>query len=123
VALTFQLQHLVGATLPAGMGWVGMVGMDPAGGAYHAWAPVPLATAQALGPLGQADPALFGGRPGWRYRLCPTYLPPAPGRLGSDLAAIRAARLMRARLTGLELVAWARGLGVWAELAGGDACH
>jgi hypothetical protein len=116
MGLVLPLQTVVRATLPAGRGQVGLVGVSPDGTSCHAWAPVEVAAARAVAPPVGADPALFGGRPGWRYRYCPTYDPPPPGPGGPDQSAVRAARLARARRTGLELVAWLRGLGGWAEL-------
>jgi hypothetical protein len=119
VALAIPLETVVRATLPAGRGRVGLVGFSPDGRACHAWAPVELAAARAVAPPVGADPGLFGGRPGWRYRYCPTYHPPPPGPAGPDQAAVRAARLARARATGRELVAWLRAMGGWAELVEG----
>ncbi|MBI5524482.1 MAG: hypothetical protein HY910_17795 [Desulfarculus sp.] len=117
MALRFAMSDLVRATLPQGQGWVGLVGVEPAGRAYHVLAPVDLDLAWGLMRLGLLDQAReLGGHPGWRYRLCPAYAPPPPRRGRPPAIAFRAARQAQALATGRELLAWAARQGWWASL-------
>lgn len=117
MALIFRLADLVAATLPQGQGWVGLVGVEPGGRAYHVLAPVDLELAQGLGPAALAGQAqALGGRPGWHYRLCRGYPPPPPRSGRPPAAAFRAARQAQALATGGELLAWAGRRGWWASL-------
>lgn len=96
MALTFRLADLVAATLPHGQGWVGLVGVEPQGRAYHVLTPVELELVQGL-----------GGRPGWLYRPCRAYVPPPPRSAWPEPEQFRAARRAQALATGRELLAWA----------------
>jgi len=117
VGLCFALADLLRATLPQGQGWVGLVGVDPEGQAYHVLAPVELELAWGMMRLGLMDQAReLGGRPGWRYRLCRAYAPPPPRRGQPPAEAFRAARRAQALATGRELLAWAGQRGWWASL-------
>lgn len=117
MALRLALSDLVRATLPRGQGWVGLLGVDPAGLAYHVLAPVELEQAWAWGRLGLLDQAReLGGRPGWHYRLCPTYAPPPPRQGLPPAPAFRAARRAQAVATGREILTWAVRRGWWASL-------
>lgn len=108
MALTSRLADLVAATLPQGQGWVGLVGMEPQGYAYHVLAPVELELVQGLGPEGLAGAALaLGERPGWLYRPCRAYAPPPPRGAWPEPEQFRAARRAQALATGRELLAWA----------------
>ncbi|MFZ5586279.1 MAG: hypothetical protein ACOZHQ_10150 [Thermodesulfobacteriota bacterium] len=121
MALTFRLADLVAGTLPAGFGFVGLIGLAPDGGGYHLLRPVETPLARALAASGLAGRlGIAGARPGWRYRALPTYALPATGPDRPAGHALAAARRRQAWRNGCELVAWARGLGCWAGLEPGD---
>lgn len=117
MALYIPLRDLIEATLPAGFGHVGFIGVAPGGGEHHVLRPVSVERAQALLSWSGWDPTLLGGRPGWTYRYVATYRPEAPYTRGKpDIQAVRAARLRRAITSGEEIVAWGRSHGWWVEI-------
>lgn len=120
MALAFSLADLVRGTLPAGFGFVGLIGLAPEGEGYHLLRPVETPLALHLAAAGLAGRlGIAGARPRWRYRALATYaLPASAGR--PSPAAVALARRGRAEQNGRELVAWARGLGWWAELEPGE---
>ena len=117
MALYIPLLDLIKATLPAGFGHVGFIGVDPGGREHHVLRPVSVERAQALLAWGQGDPTLLGGRPGWTYRCLATYRPEAPYSPGKpDIQGVRAARVRRAMASAEEIVAWGRSRGWWVEI-------
>lgn len=114
--LNISLDQVTKATLPCGFRHVGFLGVSPGGDEYHLLFPVEVARAMgtaALG-MGQAPP---GGRVGWQYHLVPTYNPPAgPDCARSRQEDVMAARRAQAKANAVQLVAWARRRGWWAQV-------
>jgi hypothetical protein len=119
LAFRLSMNDIIRATLPRGWGYVGFLGVNPAGDSYHVMAPVEIDLAADVFIMaldGQAEP--LGGRPGWRYYYCHTYEPPPQdGRPWPE--ALLVARRQRARHSGELFRAWARRQGWWVEFGGG----
>jgi hypothetical protein len=116
MALKIPFSDLVKATLPAGFGFVGFLGVSPGADDYHVLRPVPTDQAEVFTSWAWHDSGLLGGREGWLYRYCPTYRPEAPYPRHPDPMMIRASRLRQALVTADEVVRWGRSQGWWLEI-------
>lgn len=118
MAFRLSMEDMIRATLPSGWGYVGFLGVSPAGDSYHVLAPVEVDLAADIFIMaldGLAEP--MGGRPGWRYYYCHTYEPP-PKHCRPWPEALLAARRRRAKHSGELFSAWARRQGWWVEFDG-----